>query len=246
MSLERRITDALHAADNYQPSVDLFSRVHQSIEEDTAHRRRVRNSFIGVACGLTLLVVFFGNVATRPGTGQIVVPRWSLEVASTAIGVAVLIGLGPALRRLGGPLLMEVFHLSPVTGLRFSRLLEIAYYLYFGGSIIGGFDPRSLSVLVEVPGEDVMRELFQIGGFLLEVGLAHMANLALLPVVGLLFTSLTRRARRREAGSAAPTIAPRARRADRMATVIVMTATGLALVGALAIVAMILLGLGSP
>lgn len=244
MSLERRITEALHAADDYRPSVDLFSRLHHSIEEDTAYRRRVRYSFVGGAFALVLLVVFFGSVATRPGAGEIVVPRWSLELAGTAIAVAVLLTLGPVLRRMGGSLLQEIFHLNPVTGYRFSRLLDIAYFLFFGGRIITGFDPRALDTLVELRGEDMLQELFQLGGFLLSLGLAHIANLALLPVIGLLFTSLTRRARRRDAGSAAPSIAPRARRADRLATAIVTTAAVLALVGTLALVGLIIVGIG--
>lgn len=37
MSLEKRIADALHAADTFQPSPDLFTRLQRSIEEDLAH-----------------------------------------------------------------------------------------------------------------------------------------------------------------------------------------------------------------
>lgn len=246
MSLEERISAALHAADDYQPRVDLFSRLHRSIEEDLAHRRRARNTYLAVGLGILGFAVFFVEVASRNAAGDVTVPKWSLEIAVLVVLVTVLLTLGPILRRLGGPLIEEIFRLNPTTGDRFSRLLDIAYYLFFGGMIVSGFDPVGLSTQLMIPGADLWPHLAEIAGLLLSLGLAHVTNLALLPIVGLLFTSLTRRARRRAAGEPAPPVASAAGRADRIVTWMVMAAMALLLFGALGLIGFVLLAIGLP
>ncbi len=148
------------------------------------------------------------------------------------------------LRRLGSPLLEEVFHLNPPTGHRFSRLLDIAYYLFFGGQIVNRLDPQGLDELVAISSNETWLGLAQIAEFLLQLGIVHTANLALLPVIGLLFNSLTRRARRRAEGAAAPPESSSAKKADRLAGIIVMTAAGVVIAGVLALVGVILVSLG--
>lgn len=244
MSLERRIADALHAADDYQPSVDLFARLHRSIEEDRAHRRRVRVTLALVGTGAFAVVAFLVSVAERSSEGVVTVPKWSIQVVAAFVLIAILITLGPVLRRLGSPLLEEVFHLNPATGVRFSRLLDIAYYLFFGGLIVSAIDTRGLTAQVQASSEEVWIALAQIAGFLLQLGVVHTVNLALLPVIGLLFNSSIRRARRSSSGEAAPPESASARKADRLAGAIVMTAAGVAIAGALALVGVILVSLG--
>ncbi|MEE8489776.1 MAG: hypothetical protein V3S43_05520, partial [Acidimicrobiia bacterium] len=56
MTVEERLTAAFRAADQYQPSPDLFAKVTRSIEEDASHRRRVRR-LVGT------LIAAFGLVA---------------------------------------------------------------------------------------------------------------------------------------------------------------------------------------
>lgn len=243
MSLERRISDALHAADDYEPSPDLFSRLHGSIEEDRAHRRRVRVAVGLVLLGAALTAGFLMAVA-QPVVDGVTIPKWSLELVTTLALVAILLTLGPALRRLGRPLLDDIFHLSPPTGTRFSRLLDIAYYLFFGGSIVNAFDPTRLDRAIKISGDDVLVEIYQVASFLLQLGVAHTANLVVLPVIGLLFTSLFRRVARRASGADSPPESATARRADRLASGIVMTATLLAIGGALILVAAVLIALG--
>lgn len=245
MSLEKRIADALHAADDFEPSIDLFARLKRSIEEDRAHRRRVRITLGLIGAGLVLLVVFLIAVAQQGPDGVVTVPKWSVQMVVTSVLIAVLLTLGPVLRRLGSPLLEEVFHLNPPTGRRFARLLDIAYYLFFGGLVVSGLDTRGLLERVTVSGDEVWLGIAQIAEFLLQLGVAHTVNLALLPVIGLLFNSLIRRARRRTAGADAPPESVLARKADRLATAIVMVAAAVAIAGALALVGVVVgLGLG--
>ncbi|MGH8914798.1 MAG: hypothetical protein ACRDZM_09825, partial [Acidimicrobiia bacterium] len=129
MSLERRLTEALHQADQYQPSVDLYSRVSRSIEEDRAHRHRLRIGVGSGMCGLIIGAGFLGAVAGRDSIGVLVFPKWSIQVLLLVFLTTCLVALGPAIRRLGQPFLAEIFHISPATGDRFSRLLDLAYYL---------------------------------------------------------------------------------------------------------------------
>ena len=73
----------------------------------------------------------------------------------------------------------------------------------------------------------------QVARFLTVLGLAHVGIFLPLPIVGLLFSSVTRRARRRIAGSEAPPQSERARKTDRLAMAIVFTAALLGIGGGL-------------
>lgn len=242
MSLEKRIADALHAADTFQPSPDLFTRLQRSIEEDLAHRRRVRIAVGLLVVGLVIVVWFLAAVAEKSPDGVTTVPKWSVQAVAAVVLITVLVTLGPVLRRLGSPLLENVFYLNPATGQRFARLLDIAYYLFFGGLIVNSVDTRGLTEHVGASSEEVWTGMARIAGFLTQLGVVHTINLALLPVIGLLFTSLTRRAKRRAAGAEAPE-SPHARRADRLALGIVVTATAVAVAATLALVAVVLVSI---
>jgi hypothetical protein len=242
MSLEKRLSDALHQADVYQPSVDLFARLSRSIDEDKAHRRRMRSLALAVIGGLALVMGFLIAVAGRDAGGALGMPKWSIQVVLFTLLTACLLALGPAIRRLGQPYLADVFYMSPVTGKRFAGLLDIAYYLFFGGGILSSLDLTEGGSLV-VGSDGMMFAAFQVALFLTLLGLAHALNLSLLPVVGLLFSSLTRRARRNTAGAEAPPVSPRARRADRLTMAIVIAVGLLGTGGVLVLIALMLRGL---
>ena len=242
MSLERRLTEALHQGDGYQPSVDLFARLSRSIEEDKKHRRRIRRGTAAVVAGLAILATFLIELADRDPDGVLVLPKWSMQVVVFALLTSCLVVFGPAIRRLGQPYLAEVFHVSPATGERFSRLLDIAYYLFFGGGILSSLDLTEAASLVPAT-ESLEFGVEQVALFLSVLGLAHVGNLLLLPTVGLLFASVTRRARRRAAGSEAPPMSERARKTDRLAMVIVLTAVLLGIGGGLLVIALAVMGM---
>jgi multisubunit Na+/H+ antiporter MnhC subunit len=132
--------------------------------------------------------------------------------------------------------------MSPVTGERFSRLLDIAYYLFFGGGILSSLDLTEAGSLVPAT-ESLRFGVEQVALFLTVLGLAHVGNLLLLPTVGLLLASVTRRARRRAAGSEAPPMSERARKTDRLAMVIVLTAVLLGIGGGLLVIALAVMGM---
>lgn len=242
MSLERRLTEALHQADGYQPSVDLFARLSRSIEEDQEHRRRIRRGTAAVVAGLAILATFLIALADHDPDGVLVLPKWSIQVVVFALLTSCLVVFGPAIRRLGQPYLADVFYMSPATGERFSRLLDIAYYLFFGGGILTGLDLTEAGSLIPAT-ESLMFGVDQVALFLTVLGLAHVGNLLLLPIVGLLFASVTRRERRLVAGSEAPPLSERARKTDRLATVIVLAAALLGIGGGLLVIALIVGGM---
>ena len=242
MSLERRITEALHQTDDYQPSVDLFARLSRSIEEDKAHRRRIRSGSAAVMVGFGILVAFLIALANHDPDGVLVLPKWSMQVVVFGLLTSCLLVFGPAIRRLGQPYLADVFHMSPATGERFSRLLDIAYYLFFGGGMTLQSRPDRAWIShsrKRQPGFGVE----QVALFLTILGLAHVGNLLLLPIVGLLFSSVTRRARRRIAGSEAPPVSKRARKTDRLAMAIVFTAVLLGIGAGLLVIALVVIGI---
>jgi len=242
MNLENRLTDALHRTDDYQPSVDLFARLNRSIEEDQAHRRRNRNVSAAVVIGFGILTSFLMALADRDPNGQLVLPKWSMQVVVFAVLTSCLLVLGPAIRRLGQPYLLDVFHMSPPTGNRFSRLLDIAYYLFFGGGILSSLDLTETGSLLPAA-ESLSSGVQQVALFLTVLGLAHVGNLLLLPIGGLLFSSLTRRALRRAAGSQAPPASERARKADRLVTAMVVISVLLGIGSGLLVIALVVGGM---
>ncbi|CAN5873576.1 hypothetical protein BH23ACT4_BH23ACT4_10970 [soil metagenome] len=241
MSLESRLIEALHQRDDYQPSVDLFARVRRSIEEDQLHRRRIRNAVAAVVAGISILGGFLAAVAGVDAEGVLVLPKWSIQVVVFVLLTSCLLVFGPLIRRLGQPYLADVFHLNPAAGDRFARLLDIAYYLFFGGGILSALDLTKAGSLVPV--SEGLESGGQVAAFLAVLGLAHVGNLLVLPVLGLLFGSVTRRARRRDAGSGAPPLSKRARDADRLALAIVLTAASVGIVGVLLVVALGVMGI---
>jgi multisubunit Na+/H+ antiporter MnhC subunit len=201
----------------------------------------MRNVAAAVVAGIAILGVFLSAFADIDPDGVRVLPKWSLQVVLFVLLTSSLLVFGPVIRRLGQPYLADAFHMSPATGERFSRLLDIAYYLFFGGGILGSLSLTEAGSLVPAS-EGLKYAMDTVGFFLSVLGLAHVGNLLLLPVVGLLFASVTRRARRRAAGSEAPSISERARKADRLALAIVLTAVSIGIGGGLLVVALVVMG----
>lgn len=242
MTLEQRLSEALHEVDGFEPSPDLFARVNRSLDEDAIHRRRVHITWLATAASLAAVIVYLGLLVTRTPTGLLVVPRWALELLETIVLVVLVFVLAPVIRRFGRFYVADVFRLDPGTGERFMRLLEIAYYLVFFGAILEGVNLVRLERQVPI-GPAAESTLESIAAVLLVIGLFHAATLLGLPVVGLVFSSIVRRSERRRAGVAAPDVSPRALQADRIASWIVRVGFGLVLLGTVG-VGIVLVGLG--
>lgn len=235
MSLEERLAETLHRVDDYQPSADLFARVERSISADLAHRRRTRWAVVAAVGTLAILAAYLALVVRVEPDGTWVMSGWAPEVAATVILVALLVALAPLIRRFGVIYAADVFHLNPETGTRFLRLLDLAYSLFFTGWILDGAGLAGVGETISVTA-GLEAALERIASFLGVMGLAHEANLLVLPVVGLVFNSVVRRARRASAGDEAPALSPGAVQADRVTTWIVLGLAAALVAGALLLV----------
>ena len=155
------------------------------------------------------------------------------EVLTLATLVVVL---GPTIGRFGGVYVSDVFRLAPETGLRFQRLLDVAYYLVFCGYVLTVVSLRQVGEQVLLTAR-LRGTLDRVAGLLLLMGVLHALTLAVLPIVGLVASSVFRRDRRRRAGDRAPLPSPMAQQAERVARVMVWVGVG-------SVVAMTLVGLG--
>ena len=220
MKVEQLLTDALHGTDDYLPSSDLFAKVQRSIEEDTAHRVRVRRALSWAGGGLAAAVVWVAAFLDLDG-GTATMPWWSLEILTAAILISIVAILAPLIRRFGAVLTLEVFRQDRGASQRFLALLDIAYYLVFSAIVLMGTnfsaDPGWGGRLAA----QLESELDRIAGLAIVMGVLHAITIAVLPVMGLILASSWRRAARRALGRAVPEPDPKATTADRVATIIV-------------------------
>ena len=63
-------------------------------------------------------------------------PWWLLEIATTAVLVAIALWLGPFIKRFGRAYAADVFHDNPMTGKSYIVLTDIVYYLIFTAYIL--------------------------------------------------------------------------------------------------------------
>ena len=191
MTSEQRLSNALRTLDDYEPSQDLWNRVLYSIEEDKAHRRRLRRtgSIIVLVVAACAAVAW---LATSPleSNGRNAIDWRVLEALETGVLVSLILTLGPAIRRFGRNYVGELFTTSPSTGSHLLRLLDIAYYLVFAGYVMQSaeFEAPS-SFLRGRVGEQLNDALARIAELLVGMGLLHAATFMALPLVALVFNS---------------------------------------------------------
>jgi hypothetical protein len=239
---EDRLGEALHRIDAYDPSPDLFARVRRSIEEDAAHRSRLRRAIGALLLGVAALAAWF-SLTSEVADGRVLAPWWAVEAAESAVLVAIVVVLGPMIRRFGKTYAGEAFRANPPTGDRFLVLFDMAYYLIFSGYVLVtasfGPEPGGTSELAPLLEDAAVR----VGGILLLMGALHSVALAALPVIGLLFSSTWRRSIRAGLGDQVPPPDPRAQAADRLAAAIVWVGAGVVVLGALFLAVAVVLGI---
>ena len=63
-------------------------------------------------------------------------PWWVLELATTAVLIAIALWLGPFIKRFGRAYAADVFHDNPLTGKSYIVLTDVVYYLIFTAYIL--------------------------------------------------------------------------------------------------------------
>jgi hypothetical protein len=184
-TLEARLRDALYAgAQQIEESPDLFARIKGSIEDERRRRawrwRAARSSVAAVAS----LMVLVASV-TEYREGALLMDWWILEVITAAVLVAIVIVLGPFIKRFGRSYAAEVFRANPSTGKSFIVLMDFAYYLIFGAYVLLTltFQPQS-AWGPTVNAAQFKDETMKVAGILLLMGVLHGVNLLILPIIG--------------------------------------------------------------
>jgi hypothetical protein len=110
---------------------------------------------------------------------------WVLELILTGVLIAVVLVLGPFIKRFGRSYAADVFRANPRTGKSYMVLMDIAYYLIFTAYILfaSTFEPRD-DWGETVTAAQMEEVLIRLGGMLLLMGVLHGLNVLSLPIIG--------------------------------------------------------------
>ena len=110
---------------------------------------------------------------------------WILELITAGVLIAIIIALGPFIKRFGRSYAAEVFRANPSTGKSFIVLMDFAYYLIFGAYVLLTltFQPRT-SWAPTVNAAQVGAETVKVACLFLIMGVLHGVNLLILPIIG--------------------------------------------------------------
>ena len=109
---------------------------------------------------------------------------WVIELITNMVLVAIVVVLGPLIKRFGRAYAGDVFRSNPRTGKSYLVLMDVAYYLIFFAYILFfvTFEPsreweRSNAAVLQ-------DEVVRVAGMLLLMGALHGLNVLSLPLVG--------------------------------------------------------------
>jgi hypothetical protein len=110
---------------------------------------------------------------------------WVLEVATNAVLVALVLVLGPLIKRFGKTYAGDVFRANPRTGKSYLILMDIAYYLIFSAYVLFTISfTREPEWTATVGARQLEAQTVRVGGLLLLLGILHGLNVLSLPVIG--------------------------------------------------------------
>lgn len=242
MTIERLVGSALHAADDFQPSPDLFAKVQRSIDEDAAHRSRVKRGLIWTAVSVVFVAAYLALTVERVD-GAFAMSFTALELLVTALMIVIVVVLGPAIRRFGEQYEQDAFRSSPTTGKRVLNLLDIAYYLIFSAFVVVTlvFDP-ALEFDANLASW-IRAEVVRVASLLVLMALLHVALLLALPVAGLVHCANEWRLRM---AAGMESTDPVARRIDRVVTIVAWVVAVLVALELVFLVLNLVLAIGAP
>jgi len=183
--LEERLRDALLAgAERIEESPDLFARIKGSIEDDRQRRAWRWRVARAAAAAVAALVALVASV-TEYREGALLMNWWILELVTAGALIAIVIVLGPFIKRFGRSYAAEVFRANPSTGKSFIVLMDFAYYLIFGAYVVFTLTFHPLSSWASTVNTAQFKdETMKIAGILLLMGVLHGVNLLILPIIG--------------------------------------------------------------
>jgi hypothetical protein len=117
--------------------------------------------------------------------GEVLMDWWILDLLMTLLLVAILLVLGPVIKRFGKSYAADIFRSNPRTGKSYLVLMDIAYYLIFVAFILFTISfERDTGWAQEVGAEQLESATLRLGGMLLLMGILHGLNVISLPIIG--------------------------------------------------------------
>ena len=109
---------------------------------------------------------------------------WVMELITNVILIAIVVVLGPIIKRFGRAYAGDIFRANPRTGKSYLVLMDVAYYLIFSAYILFTVNLVQPAEWAGSPTVQLQDEVTRIGGMLLLMGVLHGLNVLSLPVVG--------------------------------------------------------------
>ena len=113
---------------------------------------------------------------------------WVIELLTNVVLVAIVIFLGPFIKRFGRSYAADVFRANPRTGKSYLVLTDVAYYLIFTAFILFTITFQPYPDWRISQANQWKHEVVRVGGILLLMGLLHAVNVVALPVIGRLLS----------------------------------------------------------
>jgi len=108
-----------------------------------------------------------------------------LETATDVVLVALVLILGPLIKRFGKTYAGDVFQANPRTGKSYLVLMDIAYYLIFSAYVLFTVSfSREPGWTPSIGAQQLEDQTIRVGGMLLLLGILHGLNVLSLPVIG--------------------------------------------------------------
>lgn len=109
---------------------------------------------------------------------------WVAELGANLVLVAIVVILGPLIKRFGRAYAGDIFRANPRTGKSYLILMDVAYYLIFVAFIL-----FTVTFVPPVRWHGSMATVFQdqvvrVAGMLLLMGVLHGLNVLSLPLIG--------------------------------------------------------------
>jgi hypothetical protein len=109
---------------------------------------------------------------------------WVVELGTNVVLVAIVVILGPLIKRFGRAYAGDIFRANPRTGKSYLVLMDVAYYLIFSAFILFTVTLRPPSAWQRELAAVFEAEMVRVGGMLLLMGILHGLNVLTLPVIG--------------------------------------------------------------
>ena len=109
---------------------------------------------------------------------------WAIELITNIVLVAIVVILGPLIKRFGRAYAGDVFRANPRTGKSYLVLMDVAYYLIFTAYILFTISFEPDSSWVNSTAAQLQDEVVRLAGMLLIMGLLHGLNVLSLPLIG--------------------------------------------------------------